>query len=343
MARLAEGPLRLRVLSGAALLSSVAVLVTAVWAADRHPNDDPTGGDMTRIGVAEGQSIDGYVQSTRNRLAALLTATPSSRPSETYALVTMSTYLAPDRLAPVLAGAGVSEVFSRVPLPDTQTQIVRIPALHVPDDVVAGMAQVAERKDREARDYQHRSAALVGDGAQERQMRRMYDSSARVAIAEATAYRSHCSCLYAAVVRAAPGALQKMASRREVRAVDPAPEVSRLDRAVFTPPLPEQDELFHPPADGSPPPGGGGPASKPPVPSGSPSGQPPTPAPSTSPASPTPGPTHSPQPTPVPPSTDPPQAVPSADPPRAVPSGAGPPQGATRTESPPAGSPSPGS
>jgi hypothetical protein len=251
MTRLGQGRIRLQVLTGTALLSSVAVLVTAVWAADRRPVGDPTVGDVTRVGVSDGQSIPGYVESSHDRLAALLAAPPTSHPSETYALVTLSAYLAPDRLTPTLGGVAVSEVFSRVQLPDAQTQIVRIPALSVPADVLTGMTEVADRKDREARDYQARSAAVTGDGEQQRRLRAYYDSGARVAMQEATAYRSRCSCVYAAVVRAEPAVLGRMAARPEVRAVDPAPEVSRLDRAVFTPPLPEQQDVVRPPADTS--------------------------------------------------------------------------------------------
>ncbi|MEV1289655.1 hypothetical protein [Micromonospora sp. NPDC049679] len=250
MALLGQGQVRPRVLTVAAMLSATAVLVTAVWAADRSPVGDHAAGDVVRVGVIDGQSIPGYVQSSRGKLDALLAAPPSGPAStETYALVTFSAYLAPGRLPPVLTGLSVSEVFSRVPLPQTQTQIVHIPAFRIPGDVTAGMAEVAARKEAEARDYQERGAALTGVDAQERELRQLYDSGARVALAEATAYRSHCSCVYAAVVRAAPALLDQVARRPEVRAVDPAPEVTRLERAVFLPPLPEQQDVVRPPAD----------------------------------------------------------------------------------------------
>ena len=58
-------------------------------------------------------------------------------------------------------------------------EIVRIPAHRIPEDVIAGMVEVAERKDREARDYRERSAAVVGDGPREQELRRWYDSGAR--------------------------------------------------------------------------------------------------------------------------------------------------------------------
>jgi hypothetical protein len=248
--------------------------------------------------VVDGQSIPGYVASSRDELAALLATSRTGPPPAVYALVTLAGYLAPDRLTPVLNEVAVSEVFSRVPLPETQTQIVRIPAFRVPEDVVGGMLRVAEGKEREARDYTERGARLTGAGERERNLRAIYQSGAQVAQAEATAYRSRCSCVYAAVVRGLPDALDRVAGRPGVRAVDPAPEVRRLDRAVFSPPLPEQADLVRPPADASLPPPVG-PSTDPAAPAGpgGPSGAPTdpvaTPAPDNSPAPQLPSPTPS--------------------------------------------------
>ncbi|PWR08838.1 hypothetical protein DKT68_14330 [Micromonospora acroterricola] len=251
MARLGERSGRSGVLTWAALLSSAAVLGTAVWAVDDAPVGDRTVGEVTRVGVVDGDSVPGYLRSAAADLAALPTAAPVAGEG-TYALVTLDAYLPPQRLAAVLGDVPVSTVFGRVPLPGRQTEIVRIPALRVPDDVVAGMAEVAVRKDTEAADYRARAAAVAGGGVDERELREWYRSGAAVAAAEAAAYRTGCACVYAAVVRAAPGVLRGMAARPAVRAVDPAPEVYRLDRAVFTPPLPEQRDVVRPPADTEP-------------------------------------------------------------------------------------------
>ena len=147
-----------------------------------------------------------------------------------------------------------------------QTQIVRIPAQRIPEDVVAGMELFAERKDREAPTT--RTQRRVGTLDQV-ELRRVYETVAAAALAEATAYRSQCSCVYAAVVRAAPAALGELAARPGVRAVDPAPEVQRLDRAVFRPPLPEQlgsvTPFAEPDARSTPPPAGASATSAPPV------------------------------------------------------------------------------
>jgi hypothetical protein len=48
------------------------------------------------------------------------------------------------------------------------------------------------------------------------------------------------------VVHAAPAALRALAQRSEIRAIDPASEVKRLDRTVFLPPLPEQTDRVRP-------------------------------------------------------------------------------------------------
>ncbi|MET8307690.1 hypothetical protein [Micromonospora sp. NPDC005173] len=249
--RLNDRSARFGVLTWAALLSTAAVLGTAVWAADDTPVGDRTVGEVTRVGVVDGDSVPGYLRSAAADLAALPTAAPATGDG-TYALVTLGAYLPPQRLAAVLGDVPVSTVFGRVPLPGRQTEIVKIPALRVPDDVVAGMEQVAVRKDTEAADYRARAAAVSGDGAAERELREGYASGADVAAAEAAAYRTGCACVYAAVVRATPGVLRGVAARPDVRAVDPAPEVYRLDRTVFTPPLPEQHDVVRPPADSGP-------------------------------------------------------------------------------------------
>jgi hypothetical protein len=241
---------RPRWLPAAALLSVAAVLLTAGWAS-RHdrPVGDRTVGEVTRVGVPSGGSIPGYLRAAGAELAAL---PASGAPPGTYALVSFVDYVAPGALADLLAGVEVAEVVVRVPLPDRQTEIVRLPAERLPADVVAGMAGLAERKDREAADQRSRAA-----GAAEAELRRMYETGALVADGEAAGYRAACACVYAAVVRGTPDALRALAGRPDARAVDPAPELRRLDRTVVTPPLPEQRDVARPPVDTGPTPGVG--------------------------------------------------------------------------------------
>ncbi|GAA2700729.1 hypothetical protein ACFY2R_08240 [Micromonospora olivasterospora] len=236
---------RPRWLTSAALLAVAAVLLTVGWAS-RHdrPVGDRTVGEVTRVGIAAGAPVPGYLAAARAELAGLPAA---ASPAGTYALVSFSAYVPPDGLAGLLAGVSVAEVVVRAPLPGRQTEIVRLPAQRLPRDVLAGMTGLAERKDREAADYAARAA-----GAADPELRRQYDTGAQVAAGEAAAYRTGCACAYAALVRAAPDALRALAVRPRVRAVDPAPELVRLDRAVLTPPLPEQRDVARPPVDDGP-------------------------------------------------------------------------------------------
>ncbi|MFC0099708.1 hypothetical protein ACFFKH_19580 [Micromonospora marina] len=229
-----------------ALVCALVVLVVAVAQRRDRPVSDRTVGEVTRVGVTGGASIPAYLRTAGEELARL-------DAPDGYALVSFDGYLTPARAAAALDGTRVSAVVARVPLPGRQTEIVRIAALRLPQDAVAGMAGVATRKDRETADYRSRAAAATADP----ELRRVYDSGAEVAAREAEAYRAGCACVYAAVVSAVPDALRALAGRRNVRVVDPAPEVTRLDRTVFTPPLPEQRDVVRPPADTGPAEAGG--------------------------------------------------------------------------------------
>jgi hypothetical protein len=255
--RIGRSARRLRPLTWAAVVAVCAVLFAAGWVASRPDavTSDPTLGDVVYVGVAQGASIPEYVTASGRELTALAASAattgsgvPGSTGAETYALVSFAGYLSPDRLA-VVDGVAVVQVYARVRLPERQTEIVRIPAVRVPEDVVAGMAGIAAEKESEAARYQRLARDLDGSGEREREQRATYTSGAEVAAAEASAYRGLCSCVYAAVVRATAADLDRLADRAEVRAVDPAPEVERIDRAVFTPPLPEQSGIAGPPAD----------------------------------------------------------------------------------------------
>ncbi|MEU3457063.1 hypothetical protein ABZ671_26180 [Micromonospora sp. NPDC006766] len=228
-----------------ALICALAVLAAALWDRRREPVSDRTVGEVTRVGVVDGDSIPDYQRAAAAGLAAL--PTPATPGPGDYALVSFAAYLTPGRLADTLGATPVAAVVARVPLPGRQTEIVRIAAMRLPDDVLGGMAEVAARKDREAADYRARAAAPPA--AADAELRRVYDTGASVSAREAAAYRAGCACVYAAVVRGTPEALRALATRPDVRVVDAAPQVRRLDRTVFTPPLPEQRDVVRPPAD----------------------------------------------------------------------------------------------
>jgi hypothetical protein len=220
----------------------LAVLSLAVLWTAQHDDGTPTpgaSGDLVEVGVVQGQSVPTYLRASRQELAAL--TDPSAPPAgATWALVSLDAYVPPGRLPALLAGAGVAQVYARVPLAAVQTQVVRIPVYRLPQDVTTGMDNAALQRDQERAGYLQLGGRLVGDGPNEERARRAYGASAATAAAEAAAYRAGCACVFAAVVRAAPAGLRQIAERPGVRVVDPAPEVRSLDNTEFRAPLPEQ-------------------------------------------------------------------------------------------------------
>ena len=231
--------LRLRVMTGFAIVSAGALLLAVVWSAQRdaRPGDEP--GDMVRVGVVQGQSVPGYLRAARAEMDAL-TGPSAPAVADVWALVSLDAYVDPGRLPDLLDGSAVAQVYARVPLPGVRTQTVRIPAARIPGDVAAGMLDAALERDQEQAEYLQLGRRLRGDPQSDERARQAYAVAARTAGEEAAGYRSFCACVFAAVVHAAPAGLAGIEGRAGVRSVDPAPEVYRLDRAEFRPPLPEQ-------------------------------------------------------------------------------------------------------
>src|SRR4051794_19039466 len=130
-----------RIITGLAVASVATLLVAVIWVADPGPPDaDPGPPDVARVGLLDGQPVDAYLTSSRDELAAL---TRTAGGIDVWALVTLASYVAPDRLPPMLAGAGAAQVYARTPLAGVATPVVRMPAYRLPDDVVAGMLSTA--------------------------------------------------------------------------------------------------------------------------------------------------------------------------------------------------------
>lgn len=226
-----------RILTGLAIASAATLLVAVIWLSEPGPPTTGAAPDVVRVGLVEGQSVRGYLDSSEDELAAL---DRSGRVADTWALVTLGAYVPPDRLPPILTGVAVAQVYARVPLPTAPTAVVRIPAYRIPQDVVDGMRATAALRDQERADELQLQRRVTGDTPADSRLRQAYATAARVAEAEAAAYRSACACVFAAVVRASPAALTSVAGRDEVRAVDPATELTSLDGVEFDPPRPEQ-------------------------------------------------------------------------------------------------------
>lgn len=222
------------------LVLVIGLVVVAGRAGTRTAPVDDTVGNVPRIGPTDGAQVGAYLSASSAELAALPAGTP------VWALVGLSGYQRPDALPALLTGYSVRRVVTRVPLPGVQTQLVTLVVDRLAVDVPAGMSRIAAEKEGAAE-----SAGSAARTAGSADLAEVYTSIADVQRREATAYRQLCACVYAAVVRASPAQLRTLAQRPGVRVVDPAPEVTRLDRATFVPLLPEQSGTVGPPSDNS--------------------------------------------------------------------------------------------
>ena len=222
------------------LVLVVGLVVVSYRAGTRTAPVDDTVGNAPRVGPAGGSRADAYLSAASAELSRLPAATP------VWALVGFADYRRPDALPALLAGYSVRRVVARVPLPGVQTQLVTLVVDRLAVDVPAGMNRIASEKEGAAE-----SAAAAAKTAGSAELAKVYTSEADVERREATAYRQLCACVYAAVVHATPDRLRTLAQQPGVRVVDPAPEVTRLDRATFVPLLPEQSGTVGPPSDNS--------------------------------------------------------------------------------------------
>ena len=242
--RIRELP-RPRALVVVAALLVLAVVVTIAWEAN-GPAGDADGIDSIRVGPQDGDSIPAYLQTSREELGRLAAGT-TARAEPMYALVTLAVYASPERVASLFrpyTDLTTWVAYARVPLPRRQTERVLLAAERLPADLIGAMTKVASSKSDEAA-----RATRLAQSESSADRRVLYESLANLASAEASAYRQTCACVFAVVVRGTPAALAALATEADVRAVDPAPEVTQLDRAVFFAPLPEQVDRVRPPID----------------------------------------------------------------------------------------------
>lgn len=225
----------------------VLALVGTALASTQRSQDDgkPVARSVTKVGPVEGTVIAEYTSAAQRELAGLTEA--GTKP--VYALVSLAGYGTPAQAAKISDGYRVSKAYFRVPLVGVQTEIQSADVAGLRRDLEANMRSAAARAERDAEGSDVQAARLSGSSAQERQLRAFYVESARLLREQAKQYRSLCACVYAFVVKATPKDLTTLSRRAGIRVVDPAPEISALDRAVFLPLLPEQAVTVQPPTN----------------------------------------------------------------------------------------------
>ncbi len=219
---------------GSVLLAAVALLTATLWWV-QHPAAPPPPHTVARVGIADGESLPGYVSAARQRLDRLAAAPKAHR--HVYALVSLTGYLSPSRLSALMAGVRPHRVYSRVPSAGLAVQVAAIPVRRIPADVNTGMDRLARDRQRIAADFGRLAGSTTEPVDPGHDQYRVEQHGYQI---EASAYRRHCSCVFAAVVWASPAALSTVSRRHSVRVVDPASNLTSLSGATFTAPLPEQ-------------------------------------------------------------------------------------------------------
>jgi hypothetical protein len=252
--RLGRGARRLRIVRVVAPVACLAVVLVAVYAAGR-PTASPPGpiGTSVRLGVREGDSIPEYIATSKADLANLVAQNASAtNPPKFYALVSLTDYVTPDRLAALLDGLNlqITTTIMRVPS-DEQTEIVQLSVTHLPDELERGMLATADRKRQSAAEDEAKLKLLDGDSATADTVRAQYRMEFAVDSLEESRYRAYCACVYAVVVYAKLPVLAELAARTGVRAVE-ARDLQFPDLAVFLPPFPDQNDRAEPPPSSGP-------------------------------------------------------------------------------------------
>lgn len=237
---------RMRPLTAVALALVLAVVVTTLFRLG-EPDPRPGTRPYDRVGVTDGSLVSEYIAASQLELDRLLLGPDASQP--VYALVSFTQYQDAAGVAALAATAGplldTVVALARAPIPRRQTEVVRLGADRLPDDIYAAMPEVSKRKTVAAGRSRERAAAQPTPSS-----RADLESLAEVEEAEAAAFANpRCRCVFALVVRGAPAVLKRLAAAKGVRVIDPAPEVTSPATTTFVGLLPEQTGRVQPPPD----------------------------------------------------------------------------------------------
>ena len=205
----------------------VAFGAAVVAAGQREPDPPPLPG-VERLGPEPGEPVSRY-------LARAAISLPARGTGPAWALVQLEDHLDAATAARLTRDVRLSRVVLRVPLPRVQTALLTrpVPGQRPVEEVAAAMRSTAG--DRQA------VAAPATAGR-----------AGEVAAAEARRLREGCACVVALLVRGDRAALERLATRRQVRAVHAARVGTPPQGLALAPLLPEQREAAGPvPDDGA--------------------------------------------------------------------------------------------
>lgn len=212
------------------VLACVVVLLGTAWyAGSQVPRSGPPAppAGSVRLGPDAGEDVAGY-------LARIPADLPPSGPTALALVQFDAGRTAADAVAAAAGAEPITAVF-RVPIPRVQTAIT---FEDLEPQVPAAIAVESARQ---------RAAAGVGSAVASGDRQRAVAAAERAALADA-----RCACVIALVVRGNRAALDTVAARPGVRAVQAAPPGTVPVELALAPLLPEQTDRADPPPDDGP-------------------------------------------------------------------------------------------
>ncbi|MCU1692169.1 MAG: hypothetical protein JWM64_1260 [Frankiales bacterium] len=236
----ARGPLRLvRDVPQVGLLVVAAVFFSgSAVALSRSGDDDPSAVSSSSrvLGPELGAPVADYVAAVRARAVEESRDHPRR---EHVALVSLSGYRTPEQAQALLGGLEVERAYLRVP-GDAATEVLPADVQDLVGDLRLLYAATATRKADDQEEFLGLARSITPSDPEQRRFKEFYETSARLAGQEATAYRTGCACLFSVVVTGRADALAALPALDGVRAVELADSGLRLAQLRVRPLAPEQ-------------------------------------------------------------------------------------------------------
>lgn len=206
-------------------------------------------GAPVMLGPPVGSGIEEYFTAVRERTAAVADSDAKGR---FVALVSLSDERTPAQAQQLVVqnDLAVRRIYLRAPDGGELSEV--LPVDTPSEDVVGAARQAYEQTARRKRDEQRELISLAQSieptTDEEAGFKTFYEQAARTAEAEAAAYGSGCTCVFALVVQAPAARLAALTTMPGVRGVELAPRGAKLSDLEVLPLPPDATGVVEPPA-----------------------------------------------------------------------------------------------
>ena len=203
----------------------------------------------TELGPPVGSSVDEHLARARERALDAARSDPRGRH---LALVSLRDERSPAEVQQLLTRSSLParRVYLRAPVPGGD--LVDVLPVDVEGELLSPvrreLAQAAQRKAEEQREFTSLAESIDPGTAEEREFRAFYEAAARTAGEEAAVYRGPCACAFAVVVEGTARQLADLATVPEVRGVELAARDAALEDLQISPLPPDVTGVVQAPA-----------------------------------------------------------------------------------------------